>query len=92
VDVVIHTTVVWPQPCVEEWEEANTLPCGTISISIKDPLWELNLVKFHRDEFFYDPQVLLEYDLFVYIEEDMLLQSRHSFGFWRETKQLEEFL
>jgi hypothetical protein len=52
VDVVICTIVVWPQPFVEEWEEANTLPCGTISISIKDPSWKLNLVKFYRDELF----------------------------------------
>jgi hypothetical protein len=41
---------------------------------------------------FYDPQALLEYDLFVYTEEDMLLQPWHFYGFWRETKQLEEFL
>jgi hypothetical protein len=92
VDVVIYTTVVWTQLFVEEWEESNTLPCGTISISIKDPPWKLNLVKFHRDKLFYDPQVLLEYNLFVYTEEDMLLKPRNFLGFCRETKQLEEFL
>jgi len=92
VDVVIYTTVVWPQPFVEEWEEANTLPCGTISISTKDPSWKLNLVRLYRDEFLYDPQVLLEYGLSADTEEDMLLQPRRSSGFWREIKQLEEFI
>jgi hypothetical protein len=86
VDVVIYTTVAWPVSSFEDWEG-----CGTIEIKIKASSWKKRLVNFHR-ELFYQKLKLNRYDLFVYTEDDHLIQMRHIFGFLRETQMLRETL
>lgn len=86
VDIVIYTTVVWPVSSFEGWVERS---CGMIEIRIKSPSWKKRLVNFHR-ELFYEKLNL--YDLFIYTEDDHLLQPRHIFGFLKETEVLKTML
>lgn len=88
VDVVLYTSVVWPTSYVQNWQRLLLgQSCGNLEIIWKSPDWGHLFVNFHR-QLFYDR--LHDYDLFVYTEDDLLIQPRHVHGYWREMQQLIE--
>jgi hypothetical protein len=105
VKIVLYTTVEWPSYVLNNWQHDIDLiqkqiiqrsrpssepPSITIEIRIKDPKWRHQLVNFHRDELFYPH--LESYDLFVYTENDHLVQSEHVVGYWKETQRLKRIV
>jgi hypothetical protein len=68
VDVVIHTTVPYPVPLIDMFNTRFNSPRFTITVLVKPKSLRLHLVDCHRTLFY---ERLLDYDLFIYTEDDI---------------------
>jgi hypothetical protein len=86
VDVVVHTTVVYPVAYVDLWNTRFPCPHFSIQLVVKNANLRLHLADCHRTLFY---QHLKEYDLFIYTEDDIRTSPTTVATYWHETLALQ---
>jgi len=89
VDVVIHTTVIYPVAWLDMWSTRFPCPRFNLTFVIKNKQVRLHLVDLHR-QLFYDE--LNNYDLFVYTEDDMRVTPTTVATYYSQTQMLERHI
>ena len=89
VDVVVHTTVVYPVVWLDMFNTRFTCTSFSLTFSIQNKSLRLHLVDVHRELFY---ERLNDYDLFVYTEDDIRVSPTTVEAYWKETRLLREQL
>ena len=94
VDIVIHTTVPYRVTLIDLFNSRLLPSCQqsgilTIQIIVKSPALRLHLVDCHRTMFY---EMLNEYDLFIYTEDDIRVTPRTVAAYLEETSKVEHIV
>lgn len=86
-DIIVHTTVVYPVAWLDLYRTRFNCPNFSLTFVIENKNLRLHLVDLHR-KLFYDE--LNNYDLFIYTEDDIRVTPTTVASYWQETQALKE--